>query len=127
MAIDPEVNHALVDRVAVLADAIDLASLWHDRFTANHTKLEELNDKYNAYPPEERVKDEAWAIRTQWVELRKQRLEIDAKRYIAINVYLADVTGNDIRLWPAHLHQCHTSNLDPSQAGMIDREACNVQ
>jgi hypothetical protein len=127
MAIDPEVNHALVDRVAVLAEAIDEASKWHDRVIAIDKKIEELKNKFNAYSPEERVKDEAWAIRTQWVELRSQGLELDTKRYIATNVYLADVTGNDIRLWPAHLHRYHSLNRDPSQAGVIDREACNVQ
>ncbi len=127
MAIGPAVYHALDNRVAVLEEAIEEASKWHDRVIAIDKKIEELKNKFNAYPPEERVKDEAWAIRTQWVELRRQGLEFDAKRYIATNVYLADVTGNDIRLWPAHLHQYHSSNRDPSQAGVIDRELCNVQ
>jgi hypothetical protein len=127
MAIGPGVYRARVNRVRVLVAAIKEASKWHDRVIAIDKKIEELKDKFNAYPPEERVKDEAWAIRTQWVELRRQGLELDAKRYIATNVYLADVTGNDIRLWPAHLHRYHSSKRDSSQAGVIDREACNVQ
>jgi hypothetical protein len=126
MALDPEVNHTHFEGVAVLVEAINLASHWHDRFSDNHTRLEELKELFNAYSPEERVKDEAWAIRTQWVELRRQRLVIDAKRFIAIT-NLANVTGNDISLWPAHLHLYHTPNRDPSQAGVIDVEACNVQ